>query len=68
MPHFSVVQIRNKFEIIFEDKKLNIFLSNKKENMNSDESNFGRYENSERSDNNMSIMTNSYEDSDNNYK
>ena len=36
--------------------------------MNSDESNFGRYENSESSDNNMSIMTNSYEDSDNNYK
>ena len=68
MPHFSVVQIRNKFEIIFEDKNLNIFLSNKKESMNCDESNFGRYENSESSDNNMSIMTNSYEDSDNDYK
>ena len=52
MPHFSVVQIRNKFEFIFEDKNLNIFLSNKKENMNSDESNFGRYENSERSESN----------------
>lgn len=36
--------------------------------MNSDESNFGRYENSESSDNNMSIMTNSYEDSYNDYK